>query len=154
MNFENQVNRSEAPSSPTKRLWTVDSPKSVTAAALDSMQKSLSNIKLSPRKEDRSSRSNAPSPSSSPTREAGYVGSSRLAVDRSPTRTGISGLPVRKPMNSTDAGQAGIVPRNFEIEVLRELTEDEMAIIKSRESKRLVTVSQLCKSPVIVWCLV
>lgn len=143
MNFDNQVNRLENPSSPTKRMWTADSPKSMTSAALDSVSKSFSNIKLSPRKDDRQSRAHA-SPMPSPTRDAGYVGATRLAVDRSPTRSGISGLPVRKQLNTPANDAQEAVAKKFEMETMRELTDDEMAIIRSRESKRLATMSQLC----------
>lgn len=144
MNFENQVNRVDVSSSPTKRTWTADSPKSVTSAALDSVSKSLSNIKLSPRKDDRQSKA-AASPIPSPTRDAGYVGATRLAVDRNPTRSGISGLPVRKGVPGSEATSLTPPPKKFEIETMRELTEDEMAIIRSRESRRLATMSQMCE---------
>lgn len=156
MNFENQVNRSETTPSPTKRFRTndtTDSPKSVSSAALESVSKTFANIKLSPRKDADRERTTRASPSL----PSNASSAKRLAVDRSPTRQGQSGLPVRRLGTSTpDEGGGGSgsgsgddarsAQKKHEMEVLRELTPEEMAIIRSRESRRLATMSQMCTS--------
>ena len=135
MNFDNQVNRAQTPTSPSKRSSRAlfESPKQ----ALDTMSKGLASMKLSPRKDASHAKENEiPSVTASPNKNAGYIGN-RLAVDRSPTRHGMSSLPVRKQTQDEKPQQ---------VEVLRELTEEEVAIIRGRESQRLVTLSQLCMS--------
>ncbi|ORY87009.1 kinase-like domain-containing protein [Protomyces lactucae-debilis] len=123
MNFDNQVNKSseEGATSPTKRTSRAlfDSPKATAAVT-----HALSAIKLSPKKIDPVGSRGSPSPT-------------RLGALR-----GQHASTQSSQSTSTSTSQSGEKRRN-EIEVLRELSEEELAIIRGRESKRLATMSQL-----------